>query len=175
MSAQILAVAHIKRVVFLGHLLEDGHFNIRVLQRRQAVGKGHAVRGGKSISQCRHNNSQITVGGEGNCLLGLSAHRSHFCPTRNGDRLGLRGGKTEGDIHHRRFGWLKVNTNEFHELDVILLRHPVQPVEKHVYHPGEKLNQCNSRVAEIVVRPFGTIERNLAPRLADNVLKFTVV
>jgi hypothetical protein len=85
------------------------------------------------------------------------------------------GGEPEGDLAAGRRRREEANPDQLQELDVVAVRDPVETVEKLVRHPGERLDQGDTRVRDVVVGPFRAVLLDEPLRVVDEVLEAAVV
>ena len=69
----------------------------------------------------------------------------------------------------------QLDADQFEELDVVAVRHPVQPVDQLVDHLRERLDQGHPRVGHVVVGPLRAALLDKPFRVVDQVLEMTVV
>ncbi len=94
-----------------------------------------------------------------------------------GDLDGLlrRAGEPEADVGARGGRAVEADAEQLEQGDVELVRHPVEPVDGHLRHPGEQLDERDAGVGDVVLGPLGTGAVDLEPRLGDEVLEAAVV
>ena len=94
-----------------------------------------------------------------------------------GDRHGLdrRRGQAEAQVGGGRSGRGERDPEQLEQGDVHLVRHPVQPVDEHVGHPGEELDQGDARIGDVVLGPLGAGPGDAGAGLVDEVLEAAVV
>ena len=63
----------------------------------------------------------------------------------------------EDQVDGGRGGRLEADADEPQELDVQLVRHPVEPVQERLGEEGEDLEQDDARVTRRQVRPLGRL------------------
>ncbi len=103
------------------------------------------------------------------------AHSGHLRPGRDVDRVRLRGGEPERDAGSSR-GWREqAHAQKFKELQVVAVRHSIQPVQKQIRHPGEQLDQRDAGIGDVVVAPFGAVQLDVSLGFIHQVLEAAVV
>ncbi len=107
-----------------------------------------------------------------------AARRRDLCPGRDHElvlRLSLR--EPERQVGGGSGGRKKRHAEQLEELHVVEIRHPVQPIEQLVGHPGERLDQHHARVGDVVVGPPVEVAVLLDAQLrfVDEILEAAVV
>jgi hypothetical protein len=64
---------------------------------------------------------------------------------------------------------------EFEELDVVEVWHPIEPVDQLIDHVGEGLDESDTGVSNVVVRPLRAATLNQALGFIDEVLECPVI
>lgn len=90
-------------------------------------------------------------------------------------RLGLRSGQPEVDVGEGGRGRVQLDVQQVQERQVVLVRDPVQPVQQLVDEVGERLDQGDARVGDVVVGPLGGALLHVPLRLVDELLEPSVV
>ena len=75
----------------------------------------------------------------------------------------------------RGLGRLKPHAHQVQEGDEVLIRHLVEPIDDHLGHPREQLDERDARVGRVKVRPLGAVLRDEALRLLHDLLVRAVV
>ena len=166
----------------------------RVAHRRRAA-EGHLVRAGRARGAVRHadvldlagalhdvgvrprgRDDEVLVDLEDDRLLVGRARRGHLrVAAGDGDRLGGRRGEPEAHVRARRARAVEADAEQLEQRDVQLVRHPVEPVDGHLGHPREQLDQRDAGIGDVVLRPLRAGAVDLEPRLGDEVLEAAVV
>jgi len=94
---------------------------------------------------------------------------------RDLDHLTTLGAHLEGDRHPGRLGLPALLADEVEEVDVGLVRHAVEPVDHHLRHPGEELDEGHAGVCVAQVGPLGTVLGDQGPGFADDVVVPAVI
>jgi hypothetical protein len=81
----------------------------------------------------------------------------------------------EADVGVRRGGRLQGDAEQLHQRHVQLVRDAVEPVDDHLGHPREQLDQRHPGVGDVVLGPLGAALRDPQARLVDEVLEVAVV
>jgi hypothetical protein len=108
-------------------------------------------------------------------LVGRAGRRDLGLAAGDLDRLLGRGGEAEADVGARGGRAVEPDAEQVEERHVELVRHAVEPVDGHLRHPREQLDQRDAGVRHVVLRPLGTGAVDLEPRLRDEVLEAAVV
>ena len=159
-------------IAFLRDISKDAELFAQAFQvhrRELPVDTGHNVR------QDWHLDVEQRIGGKDGRLDALDTGSRGLDPGRNVNRLGLRRREPEGERHLAGQRLLQANAEQFHKLDIVLVRHLVQAIDRRLGHPCKKLDQCHARVADIVIGPFGTVEIDFFLGFVYDVLKGPVV
>src|SRR5215213_2193221 len=75
----------------------------------------------------------------------------------------------------RGFGRLQLFAQKAEELDVVLPWNLIHPRQHHLGKPGEQLEQSDTRITFVEIRPLFGVERNAEPKFAENILERAVV
>ena len=94
---------------------------------------------------------------------------------RDLDDVDVLAARLEGERDHRRPSLSPLLTDEVEEVDVGGVGHAVQPVDDHLGHPREQLDQGHARIGISQVRPLGTVLGDEVARLSDDVVVAAVV
>ena len=70
---------------------------------------------------------------------------------------------------------VELDAEQLEQRDVELVRHAVEPVDRHLGHPGEQLDQRDAGVRDVVLRPLRAGAVDAQARLGDEVLEAPVV
>ena len=94
-----------------------------------------------------------------------------------GISTGSSGGAGEPEAHVGARGARAVepDAEQVEQRDVELVRHAVEPVDRHLRHPREQLDQRDAGVGDVVLGPLRAGAVDLQPRLGDEVLEAAVV
>jgi hypothetical protein len=68
-----------------------------------------------------------------------------------------------------------LHVDQLEKLDVQAVGDAVEPVHELVRHPGERLDERDPRVRDVVVRPFGTALLHHALGLVNEILEASIV
>ena len=88
---------------------------------------------------------------------------------------GCGAGEPEGRVRAGGGRREERDADQLEELDVVPVRHAVEPIDELVGHPGERLDQGHAGIGHVVVRPFGAALLDEPLRLVDEVLEATIV
>ena len=75
----------------------------------------------------------------------------------------------------RAAGRAQLDADQFEELHVVPVRHPVQPVDQLVDHPGVRLDERDARIGDVVVGPLRAAGLNESLGVVDEILEVPVV
>ena len=119
---------------------------------------------GRSATVVKTTGSSTSVRG---VATSVSARTSTVagCGGREPERRGAARGRRRVELH----------ADQLEELDVVPVRDPVQPVDQLVDHLGERLDQRDARVADVVVGPVGRALLHQALGVVDQRLEVAVV
>ena len=91
------------------------------------------------------------------------------------DRLLGRAGEPEAHRGARGARAVELDAEQVQQRDVELVRHAVEPVDRHLRHPREQLDQRDAGVGDVVLGPLRAGAVDLQARLGDQVLEAAVV
>ena len=134
-----------------------------------------AAAAGQARAQRRLDEVQLLVGHEDDLLLALSAFGAHLGTRGDADRFRRRCGEREQQVGAGRRGGEQLDADQFQELHVQPVGYLVDPVQDHLGHPGEQLDERHARIGDVVVCPLWTVPGDPALRLVDDVLEAPVV
>ena len=92
-----------------------------------------------------------------------------------GGRLRRCVGKPEAQAGRRRARSVETDPEQVQQGHVELVRHAVEPVDRHLGHPREQLDQRDAGVGDVVLGPLRAGPVDAHPRLGDEVLEAAVV
>ena len=128
------------------------------------------VRGG----QRRRADDGLARGGE-HGRVGVVEGRRDLGALRDADHPVGRRRQPEREVGARDRRRERLDAHQVEEVHVQPVRHLVDPVEHHLAHPREQLDQRDARVGHVVVGPLGGEARDQALGLVDDVLEGAVV
>ena len=108
-------------------------------------------------------------------LVGRRARGADLGAGVDPQRLGgdLRQAEAQGRLGGARA--VQADAEQLEQRDVELVRHAVEPVDGHLRHPREQLDQRDAGVGDVVLGPLRARARDLQARLGDQVLEAAVV
>ncbi len=127
------------------------------------------------VRQLAGHHGEFALGGEHHRVLGLGADRGDLGTRRQHDGLLLRRRQPERDAGARGGRGEERDPDEVQEREVVLLRHPVEPVHDLVRHVGDRLDEGHARVGDVVVGPLGSALLDVALGVVDELLEAPVV
>ncbi len=149
-------------LVLLGEVMRPvGHRLALVLHQQMAQRAGH--------------HRQFALGREDDRLLALGAQRGDLRADRHPHRLLLRSRQPERDVGAGRRRREQGDPDEVQERQVVLLRDPVEPVDDLVGHVGDRLDEGDAGVGDVVVRPLRGALLDVALGVVDELLEAAVV
>jgi hypothetical protein len=125
--------------------------------------------------QLAGHDAQFVHGREHDGLVALAARGGHLGARGQRHRVGLRRRQPEVDLGRGRGRREQPDAQQVEERGVVLVRNPVQPVQQLVHEVGERLDQGDARVGDVVVGPFRGALLHVPLRLVDELLEPSVV
>ena len=86
-----------------------------------------------------------------------------------------RRAEPEAQLRERAGRPVEPDPEQLHQRDVELVRHAVEPVDRHLRHPREQLDQRDAGIGDVVLGPLRAGPVDAHPRLGDEVLEAAVV
>ena len=133
-----------------------------------------AERGGEPGERAG-DDRQVADGGKDDRLVGLGAQGGGLGPRPNMDGSRLRAREPERDRGPCRGRGKEPDADQFEEFDVVALRNSIEPVQDLVRHPGEGLDQRDTRVRHVVIGPLGAALLHEALGIIDQILEAPIV
>ncbi len=90
-------------------------------------------------------------------------------------RLRLRCGQPEGDLAARSGRRAELDPDQLEELHVVQIGDPVEPIDQRLDHLGERLDQGDARIGDVVIGPGGAALLHQPLRVVDEILETPVV
>ena len=149
--------------------LREARYLLPVFQRAGLVGNVSAGRLGCDAVQLAGQDAQVADGAEDDRFFDIRARSSDLRLRAHQDGSRLRRRQPEGDGAGRRGGREQVDAEQIQELDVVLVRHPVQPVDQLIDHLRERLDQRHPGVGDVMVSPFRAALLDQALGVVDQV------
>ena len=142
----------------------------RDLYRRAVGTREHVGRGVQRLD------GEVLGGLEDDRLVTGRTRRSDLGPPDR-EVQGLLGGphKAKAQEGPRRDGGVQTDIEQLQQRHVQLLGQPVEPEDRLLGHPREQLDEGDPRVGDVVLGPLRAGLRDPRPRLADEILKGTIV
>ena len=128
--------------------------------------RGRAHRGDREVLVDLEDD-RLVVGGPRRADLGLAAGDQ--------DRLGRRVREPEAQARGRGARPVEPDAEQVQQRDVQLVRHAVEPVDRHLRHPREQLDQRDAGVRDVVLGPLGARAGDPRARLGDEILEAAIV
>ncbi|MDQ1028086.1 hypothetical protein QF035_005668 [Streptomyces umbrinus] len=155
--------------------LGEAHHVLALGEVGGPVGDGITALLDHEMPQLAGHDGQFVLGREDRGLLALGARGGDLGAHRQEDRLLLRRGEPERDLRTGRGGREQRDAHQIQERQVVLLRHPVEPVDDLVGHVGDRLHQGDARVGDVVVGPLRGALLDVALGVVDELLEAAVV
>ena len=147
---------------------------------RVRVGDGGGHR--DDVGQPGAGEREVEVGEELDGVLGLGSQGRSDGVAGDGESLELRviaifdrPRQEVAQVHHRRAGHLQPHAEKLQVPDVVFLRDLVHLEQHRLRDVGEKLQERDAGVGDVVVGPLGAAQADLALHVVDDVLELTVV
>ncbi len=135
-----------------------------------------AGRDGADVGQLAGNDAQLVGGGEGDRRSGeLGSRRGHLDAGGYEDRRRLGRRQPEGHVRRRRRWREEAHPDELQEFHVVAIGHPVETVDELIRHEGERLDQGDTGVRDVVICPFRAAPLDQSFGVVDQVLEAPVV
>ena len=130
---------------------------------------------GEDLGNLHRGDGEIVRRREGGRQPGADAHRRHERSARDDDILRLRDREHEFQAGPGRGGGEHALPEQLEELHVVQVGHPVQPVDELVDEEREGLDERDTGIGHVVVRPLGVAQLHEALGLVDEILEATIV
>ena len=130
---------------------------------------------GEEAGELRLHDPQVVVGGEDDVAAVTPGRGADLGAGGDDEGRGAGRRQPERELGPGRAGREQVDADELEELGVEAVGHLVQPVQRHLGHPGEQLDEGDPRVGQVVVRPRRAVLGDEALGLVDDVLEGAVV
>ena len=123
-----------------------------------------------------HRDREVLLDLEDDRLVARGARRADLGRAA-GDQQRLLGrlDEPEADVGGGGARAVELDAEQLEQRDVELVRHAVEPVDRHLRHPREQLDERDARVGDVVLGPLGARAVDAQARLRDEVLEAAVV
>ncbi len=162
------AVAGVGRLGEAHHVLALGEVGGAVADGLAADLRHQAVQGAG-------DDAQVAFGGEDDGLVAFAAQGGDLGADGDQDRVLLRCGQPEGDVRARGRRREERDADQVQEGEVVLVRDAVEPVDDLVGHVGERLDERDAGVGDVVVGPLRGALLDVALGVVDELLEAAVV